>query len=393
MVKHRTDRSPPVGKTDSAYGQRRVSEKITVARPAEVSTPAYAEQVRMLYGGARTAVPVNIANACILTYLLWDVIEHSSLKEWLTAMVLLQLGRLVLAHYYRATPHQPQGPTVVGRPRNTTRWDRWYLAGVAASGLVWGLAGYWLFPHEAPRHQLALVFILGGMVAGGTAVLSSVRAAFPLFALPALLPLAITYFLKGDAHSTAMSLLTVIYLAVLLNVARLIHKTIDSSITLRFGNKELVADLQTKTGDLTQINQLLRREIDQRKDAQEQLQNQLFFLQELMDAIPSPVFHKDTQGVYRGCNKAFETLVGRARSAIIGRTAFEVFPRELAESLTGKDRELFDRGSHQAFELELPAADGTPRRMLAHRALYHNPVGRVLGVIGVLLDISERKKA
>ena len=391
-MKDRANRSSPTGESGSFYGQRRVSEKFGVGRPAESSTPAYLEQVRMLYAGARTAVLVNIANASILTYLLWDVIERSSLTTWLTAMVGLQLGRHVLARYYRAAQRQTQGPGVVGGHRKATRWDRLYLAGVAATGSLWGLAGYSLFPHHAPEHQLILIFILGGTVAGGTALLAAVRSAFPLFALPALIPLGTKFFLEGDAHSTAMGALSVIFLAALLNVARLIHKTIDSSITLRFGNKELVADLQTKTGDLSQINQLLRREIDQRTDAQEQLQNQLFFLQELMDAIPSPVFHKDTQGVYRGCNKAFETLVGRARSAIIGRTAFEVFPRELAESLTGKDRELFDRGSHQAFELELPAADGTLRRMLAHRALYHNPVGKVLGVIGVLSDVPDRRK-
>jgi PAS domain S-box-containing protein len=360
------------------------------ARATPASTAAYAEQVRMLYAGVSTAVLANIANAAILTYLLWEVSDRSSLKEWLTAMVLLQLGRFVLARYYRATPKRPN---VVGGHRKGTRWDRWYLAGVATTGSMWGLAGYSLFPHQSPEHQLALIFILGGTVAGGTALLAAVWSAFPLFALPALLPLTVTFFTMDGPHSTAMGVLTLIYLAALLNVARLIHATIDSSITLRFGNEELVADLHAKTGELTQINQLLRTEIDQRTDAQEQLQNQLFFLQELMDAIPSPVFHKDTRGVYRGCNKAFETLVGRPRSNIIGRTAFEVFPRELAESLTRKDRELLDRGSLQALELDLPSTDGTIRRMLAHRVLYHNPVGKVLGVIGALLDVTERKKS
>lgn len=389
----RVNRSLPAGETGSFYGQRRFSEKISAGRSTGSSTPVYLEQVRMLYDGAATALLANVVNASILTYLLWDAIDHSLLEAWLTAMVLLQLGRFALTRTYRKATHQPDRSTTIGRIPVTTRWDRWYLAGVAASGLVWGLAGYWLFPHGAPKQQLALVFVLGGMVAGGTAVLSSVRVAFPLFALPALLPLAVTYFMQGDAHSTAMGLLTVIYLAGLLNVTRLIHATITSSITLRLGNKALVADLQARTGELTQINQLLRGEIDKRTDIQDQLRNQLFFLQELMDAIPSPVFHKDTQGVYQGCNKAFEKLVGRDRADIIGKTALEVFSRELADSLTRRDRELLEVGTLQALELDLPAADGKLRRLIAHRALYHNPVGKVLGVIGVLLDLTERKKA
>ncbi len=347
----------------------------------------------MLYDGAFTAVLANLANASILTYLLWAAVDRSSLQAWLAAMVVLQLSRLGLARVYRKVTHDPDRSTVLGRLPATIRWDRWYLVGVLASGTLWGLAGYWLFPHESPGHQLVLIFILAGTAAGGTAVLSSVKAAYPLFALPTLMPLAATFFLKGDAHHTAMGLLTIIYLAVLLNVALLIHKTIKSSISLRLGNKTLVADLQAKTSELSQINQLMRAEIDQRSDTQEQLQAQLFFFQELMDAIPSPVFHKDTQGVYQGCNKAFEQFVGRTRSDIIGRTAFQVFSRQLADSLTRKDRELLDGGITQAVEMDLPAADGTPRRVIAHRALYHNPVGRVLGVIGVLVDMTDRIKA
>ncbi|OGW66173.1 MAG: hypothetical protein A3H49_09580 [Nitrospirae bacterium RIFCSPLOWO2_02_FULL_62_14] len=389
---HADNQPAPVKKTDAVYEQSRFASQVTAAQAAHAATSVYADQVRMLYAGAPTAVLVNIANAAILTYLLWDVTPPLTLEGWLAAMVLLQLGRLTLARRYRASPGTPQWPDVVRHPRHVTSWGQWYLAGVAASGSLWGLAGYWLFPHQAPEHQLALILILGGTVAGATAVLSPVRAAFPLFALTALLPLGAVFFLKGDAFSTAMGILTIIFLAALVNMSRLIHATITSSITLRLDNRDLVADLQARTKDLTQINQLLRAEIDQRTGIQEQLQDQLFFLQELMDAIPNPVFHKDTQGFYRGCNKAFEALVGRARSGIIGKTAFEVFSRELADSLTRKDRELLDRGILQAFEIDLPTANGEVRRVIAHRALYHNPVGRVLGVIGVLSDVTDRKK-
>ncbi len=380
-------------KTDSTLGQRRFGERPTALRRSGVSTPVYLEQVRLLYDGALTAVLANIANASILTYLLWDAVDHVSLQVWMAAMVILQLSRLGLTRVYRKATHDPDRSTLIGRIPEKTRWDRWYLAGVAASGLMWGLAGYALFPHGAPNYQLVLIFILAGTAAGGTAVLSSVKAAYPLFALPTLLPLATTFFLKGDPHHTAMGVLTIIYLAVLLNVARLIHATITSSITLRLGNKALVTDLQAKTSEMQQVNQLLRMEIDQRSDIQEQLQGQLYFLQELMDAIPSPVFHKNTQGVYQGCNKAFEKFVGRPRSTIIGKTAFEVFPTQQAEALSRKDRELLDGGITQDIEMDLPATDGKPRRVLAHRALYHNPLGKVLGVIGVLMDMTDRKKA
>ena len=52
------------------------------------------------------------------------------------------------------------------------------------------------------------------------------------------------------------------------------------------------------------------RDITERKRAERTLQEQLNFLQQLIDAIPSPIFYKDTKGVYQGCNKAFETYYG-----------------------------------------------------------------------------------
>jgi CHASE1-domain containing sensor protein len=54
------------------------------------------------------------------------------------------------------------------------------------------------------------------------------------------------------------------------------------------------------------------------------LRTQLSFTQQLIEAIPNPVFYKDSGGRYLGCNAAFEDYTGLPRSKIIGKTVFEV---------------------------------------------------------------------
>ena len=60
-------------------------------------------------------------------------------------------------------------------------------------------------------------------------------------------------------------------------------------------------------------------DITEFKKISDKLKEQYDFLQVLMDAIPAPVFYKDKEGVYLGCNKAFEEYIGISREAIVGK--------------------------------------------------------------------------
>ena len=46
---------------------------------------------------------------------------------------------------------------------------------------------------------------------------------------------------------------------------------------------------------------------------------QLHFLQTLIDSMESPIFFKDRAGIYLGCNKAFESYLGKKKEEIVGK--------------------------------------------------------------------------
>ena len=70
-----------------------------------------------------------------------------------------------------------------------------------------------------------------------------------------------------------------------------------------------------------------------------ELSQQLHFLQQLIEAIPGPVFYKDAQLRYLGCNSAFAAFIGQPASELIGKTSYEIAPsRELADEYLAADR-------------------------------------------------------
>ncbi|MFO7875279.1 MAG: PAS domain S-box protein [Desulfovermiculus sp.] len=113
----------------------------------------------------------------------------------------------------------------------------------------------------------------------------------------------------------------------------------------------------------------------------------------LLETIPIPVFYKDRQGRYLGFNKTFETLFGFAAADLIGKTVFDVYPDELAQIYYAKDRELFEHGEEQVYASQFCAADSTRRDVIFHKAVYTDSQGSICGLIGAILDVTDRNRS
>ncbi|MBY6190249.1 ATP-binding protein [Microbulbifer agarilyticus] len=149
-----------------------------------------------------------------------------------------------------------------------------------------------------------------------------------------------------------------------------------------------LARLLAKQENLNKLNQ---QELREREVAQHKLSDQLEFLQILIDAIPAPIFYKDSEGIYSGCNRAFEAFLGKPRDQIVGHSVYGVSPGPQARVYHEKDLELMRQRGHQTYESQVVYADGTLHDVIFNKAAYELEDGRLGGLIGVILDISERK--
>ncbi|MGB7800261.1 diguanylate cyclase [Buttiauxella sp.] len=127
--------------------------------------------------------------------------------------------------------------------------------------------------------------------------------------------------------------------------------------------------------------------------AREQLADQLLFAQTLINAIPNPVFAKDLTGRYMMCNTAYEEYKGKSHQQILGKNVFDLCPREMAEVHSEADRALFDNPHSQMYEAKAVYRDGSQRDALFNRAVFRNSNKEVAGLVGVMLDITQRKAA
>jgi diguanylate cyclase (GGDEF)-like protein/PAS domain S-box-containing protein len=116
-------------------------------------------------------------------------------------------------------------------------------------------------------------------------------------------------------------------------------------------------------------------------------------LRVVLDAIPAPVFYKDADGIYRGCNKAFEAYLGKGRDEIVGMDVYGVSPKELADVYKAADDALLARGGVQIYEARVRFADGSYHDVVFHKATFHGADGRTSGLVGTILDITARKEA
>jgi PAS domain S-box-containing protein len=123
------------------------------------------------------------------------------------------------------------------------------------------------------------------------------------------------------------------------------------------------------------------------------LVGQIEFDSTLVDTIPSPVYYKDAAGRYLGCNRAFEVFHGTRREDLVGKTVHDIAPPEIAARYAAMDQELFAHPGRQMYEWKVRLANGTEKDVIFHKATFQDENGKVAGIVGVILDISERKRA
>ncbi len=134
-------------------------------------------------------------------------------------------------------------------------------------------------------------------------------------------------------------------------------------------------------------------DVTARVHIQRELQEQLHFLQTLIDSLPSPIFYKSVDGLYRGCNHAFEQMLGLTRHQVVGKSVRDIAPTELAERYEQKDLELFRNPGIQQYEWAVRFASGEVRDVIFYKATYVDSCGTLIGLVGVMLDITDRKRA
>ena len=137
----------------------------------------------------------------------------------------------------------------------------------------------------------------------------------------------------------------------------------------------------------------IRTDITDRKRMETQLSEQLHLVEELIEAIPLPVYLKDTLGRYIRLNRAFEQFFHIRRENYLGRTLHDLLSPEDARVHAEKDAELFAAKGTQSYEAMVHSCDGEIHDAIYRKAVLTRRDGSVSALLGVIVDITDRKQA
>ena len=116
---------------------------------------------------------------------------------------------------------------------------------------------------------------------------------------------------------------------------------------------------------------------------------------QILDAIEASVYWKDLEGKYLGCNKYMLDMAGlRSRDEILGKTDYDkMLPwHAVASEVRKLDQLVISNAKKYEFEERGKIADGSERVFLSTKSPLFGQDKKIVGVIGVAMDVTHHKK-
>jgi PAS domain S-box-containing protein len=114
-------------------------------------------------------------------------------------------------------------------------------------------------------------------------------------------------------------------------------------------------------------------------------------LQSILDNTPALIYTKDLEGRLQLVNHEFETLFGRSREELIGKTSHDLLPKAVADAHVANDQEVIRTKTAVSME-ESTGKNGDGKIFLSVKFPLVNPEGDVYGICGISSDITDRKR-
>ena len=205
------------------------------------------EVLRLLHGGVPSSLLANALLAFLLVFVQWPVISQNLASAWLAL-----LGSVLVA---RALMYLGYQRTRIASPSPETDFLWQFRLGAIATGVVWGMHGFLLFPTEHLAHQVFLAFVLAGVGSGAITSLSADRASALGFVIPAVSPLIPMLFMEGGTIPLTMSVMVLLFLAFVTASSSRLQQQLHENIRLRAESTSQASTLQQQQ----QLNEVIAR--------------------------------------------------------------------------------------------------------------------------------------
>lgn len=317
-----------------------------------------AERVRILFGRALAGVNTAIAASFIFAYILKDQLTASLLFMWLTYMCAVTVFRYWLIHDYNR-----QNQTVTCHDKYENRFA--LLAGLI--GIGWAfiiIAGLNLVDFEFRMYSLLLLVII---VALSVPIFSSSVKTIYFYITPPLIT-SIPLLLSQGETDSVLGVSLIIVTIMVVRSSKDIFNAMNESLNLRYQSQE-------------QAENLAR--LHQEKSATEKR------MQGILDFAPAAIYVKDLDGRFTFLNQMVADLHKMPREEIIGKSLYDILPRDIADHIHENDIEVLRSRKAVKYEESAPQDDGLHHYISTKFPLY-DEAGEIYAIAGISTDITEK---
>lgn len=138
---------------------------------------------------------------------------------------------------------------------------------------------------------------------------------------------------------------------------------------------------------------LILRDFAARRRAEAALEQQARLLTDIIDTIPEMVYLTDTEGRYLLDNRAHRRYLGvNSGESVLGKTAADIYPKDIATRHAKDDLFVLSTGA-PIRNHEEPARPSAPNIhwLSTTKMAFRNASGKIIGLLGVNVDITKRK--
>jgi diguanylate cyclase (GGDEF)-like protein len=182
---------------------------------ADLDLQASSELLRLLFRHSGIVFLANLSASITLVIGLWSVAPADNLILWFCLMLLFNGARWIAGRAQASVRLEPG---------KLHRGDRLFLLSVLVSGLLWGGTLFLVDFAQHPTQSMFIALVLIAMVAASATLLSFHRLAFPVFALPVLIPLAARLLSEDLTPHFAAGAVLPVYFVLLFLLSREIHR-------------------------------------------------------------------------------------------------------------------------------------------------------------------------
>ena len=354
-------------------------------RTSHPPLPVQAQLVDIAHQHIPAGILATMFNNVVIVYALWEVTNTFILLSWFIFVFATNIGRLLEVYLYR---HRQMDLL------HTQFWARAFSLGAILAGIGWGLAAVLLIPADSIAHQMIMVVIIAGTIAGSTSTLASLSSAFIPFCLLSLLPLTFTLVMLGSQLHLLIAIISVIFMLFMLSTGKVNRHNLITALTLTDENSELLHKLEAEKQQAINLNNTLKHEIEQRLLAEIELKRKEQSLEDAQRIAKMGSWESVSQTDQFSLSSVMTSLLGLSEEQNkISQNAFlsRILASDRIKVEQIRNEALQNQRSYQV-EYQIVIDHALTRTVEEQGVVRTDRDGATIGLAAIVLDITHRKE-